>query len=253
VKIGVRNNPHLELTLQSIKASGKDRIVSYYDTGADFWLCWGWPTAEQMARDLPASARERIIAVDAHPFALEFGVHTGERIFQLGNWGAMANYPEGLKHVAPIKSRAIQHGPTLVLGQVRSTEQLRLGLIDTWYTPGCDQWIRSELAKPWRKFREHPREWVRLHSGKEQPTLAEDLRGCAAVLGWNSTALVHARRLGYPVTGVEEHAWCRLPDERLEALRVTPEDLRSGAAWLKYREFLGASQHDIRRAGGTAR
>lgn len=236
MKLGVRHSPHLENLLAGIDAVGEDQTTTYFNSGCDFWLAWGWPQAEEIAKH--GAPTDRIIALDAHPYALQAGDKSGDRIFQLGNWGAMARYPEGTVAVPDVPDRSNPTGPVLVLGQVRSTEQIRNGFVDVWHTPGFDQWTRSELAKPGRKFREHPREWARLRGGMQQPTLAEDLRGCSRVVGWNSTALVHCRRLGYPVEGFEAHAWNKLSDARLQALRLSPSALRCGSAWDSYRSWL---------------
>jgi hypothetical protein len=208
LRIGIRKSPHLETLAQSILTHG-DELVDVGNTGADAYLAWGWPQMQTVTRSLPKWVKAPLIIVDCHPFALEAGDRSGSRIFQLNNWGALAQYPapkslNTRRLVA--KSRSDEGGPVLVLGQVRSTEQIRQGFVDVWHTPGCDAWLKSELEKPNRKLREHPREWVRLYDGQRQPMLAEDLEGCSRVVGWNSTALVHARRLGYPVEGVDPHA-----------------------------------------------
>ncbi|HET7135186.1 MAG TPA: hypothetical protein VFJ25_04645 [Casimicrobiaceae bacterium] len=221
--------------MQGIAACG-DVFTSTYDTGADWYLCWGWPQAEQVMRD--GAPAERIICVDAHPYALMAGDRSGDRILQLGNWGALAAYPPGEVSLPRPRDRSTPTGPVLVLGQVRSTEQLRGGLVDVWYTAGCDEWTRRELGKPHRRFREHPREYARLFAGERQPTLAEDLHGCSGAISWNSTAAVHAQLLGFPATAAEAHGWAHLSLERLEALRVSPAELRSGRYWDSYREWL---------------
>ena len=160
MKIGVRKSPHIEELVAAIAASG-DQIASTYDTGCDFWLCWGWPQAEQVCRD-NGGVSSRVICIDAHPFALAPGARTGERIFQLGNWGFCAKYPpiEDLPAVELPRRRLTPSGPVLVLGHVSSTEQLRGELVDVWYTPGGDAWIAEELAHANRKFRPHPRMWT---------------------------------------------------------------------------------------------
>jgi hypothetical protein len=235
MKIGLRKSPHLELLVEGIAACG-DTLVSVYDTGCDYWLCWGWPQAEQVMRD--GAPAERIIAVDAHPFALMAGDRSGDRILQLGNWGALAKYPPVAQLGVKTRDRSVTGGPVLILGQVRSTEQLRGGLVDVWYTAGCDQWIRSELAHGNRCFREHPREWARLYPGEAQKTLAEDLVGCSSARSWNSTAAVHAQLLGYPATAAEAHGWAHIPLGELAALRVPPAALKSGVYWHTYRAWL---------------
>jgi hypothetical protein len=245
VKIGVRKSPHIETLVAAIAASGEE-IVSTYDTGCDFWLCWGWPQAEQVARD-NGGITDRIICIDAHPFALAPGARTGDRIFQLGNWGFLAKYPPITELPEAGATRKRSHnfrngGPVLVLGHVSSTEQLRGELVDVWYTPGGDAWLAEELRQPNRKFRPHPRMWT---EPRPQPSLAEDLKGCSRAVAWNSTAVIHARQLGVPATTVEAHGWGQFELEELEALRVSPSDVRSGVYWRAiYRPWL----ETIRRA-----
>lgn len=236
MKIGIRKSPHLDALVLGIEACG-DILTSVYDMGCDVWLCWGWPQAEQVMRDGAPSAR--IICVDAHPFALMAGDRSGDRILQLGNWGALARYPSvPAEPMLRSPSRSEPFGPTLVLGQVYTAEQRRLGLVDTWHTGGYEQWVRGELAKPNRKFRKHPRVWMVENSGQVQPSLADDLRGCFSVASWNSTAGVHAQLLGYPATAAEPHGWAHMELERLAAQRVSPAELRSGRYWGTYREWL---------------
>lgn len=236
MKIGVRKSPHIETLVEAIRASG-DEIATTYDTGCDFWLCWGWPQAEQVCKD--GARAERVICIDAHPFALAHGVGTGDRIFQLGNWGYLAKYPpikelEPMKEPRPITRRGGRY--VLVLGHVSSTEQQRGGLVDIWYTPGGDKWIADELKLPGRKFRPHPRMWT---EPRPQPTLLEDLKGCSRAVAWNSTAAIHARQLGFPATTVEAHGWGQFELEELAALRVTPTDVRNGVYWRAvYRPWL---------------
>lgn len=237
MKIGVRKSPHIEALVAAIAASG-DTLTSTYDTGADFYLCWGWPQAEQVERD---SGRARaIICIDAHPFALAAGDGSGARIFQLGNWGFLAAYPPvrsaELEPVKLPRSKSKPRGPVLVLGHVSSTEQQRGGLVDVWYTPGGDAWLAKELAKPGRKFRPHPRMWDKPHA---QPSLAADLKGCSSAVAWNSTAAVHARLLGYPAETIEAHGWAQFDLDFLASLRVSPADVRSGVYWRSiYRPWL---------------
>lgn len=235
MKIGLRKSPHLETLVAGIARCG-DTFTSEYDTGADFYLCWGWPQAEQVARDNGGRSAD-IICIDAHPFALMHGDGSGARIFQLGNWGALAAYPPGeLERVTAPKSRAVEDGPILILGHVSSTEQKRQGLVDVWHTPGGDKWLEEERAKPGRKFRPHPRMW---REGERQATLAEDLKGCSRALAWNSTSVIHARLLGYPADTIEPHGWGRFTLERLAALRVLPAEVRSGEYWATtYRPWL---------------
>ncbi len=236
MRIGVRKSPHLETVCAGITACG-DTFTSEYDTGADFYLCWGWPQAEQVARDNGGRSAD-IICLDAHPFALMAGDGTGARIFQLGNWGALALYPPGeVESVKVPKSKAVEGGPTLVLGHVSSTEQKRKGYVDVWHTPGGDVWLAEELRKPGRKYRPHPRMWDSANG--QQPSLADDLKGCSRAIAWNSTAVIHARLLGYPADSIEPHGWGRFELERLAALRVLPEALRSGEYWANvYRPWL---------------
>lgn len=241
MKLGVRKSPHLETVLQGIAAAGDVTLTSEYDTGADFYLTWGWPQAEQVARDLGTKRDADIICIDAHPFALRAGDGTGARIFQLGNWGRLARYPVAgeLARVAtdgPRKAGYDPEGPVLVLGHVSSTEQLRGGLVDVWYTPGGDAWLRDELRQPGRKFRPHPRMWK---EDNPQATLAADLKGCSAAVAWNSTAAIHARMLGFPSYCIEAHGWAHFDLDELGALRVTQAELRSGEYWAKtYRPWL---------------
>lgn len=242
MKLGVRKSPHLDTVLQGIAAVGGVTLTSEYDTGADFYLTWGWPQAEQVERDLGGKRAADIICIDAHPFALRAGDGTGARIFQLGNWGALARYPKPaaeLEHIAcvgPRKAGYDPEGPVLVLGHVSSTEQLRGGLVDVWYTPGGDAWLANELRQPERKFRPHPRMWK---AAEPQATLAADLRGCSAAVAWNSTAAIHARMLGFPSYCVEAHGWGHFDLDELGGLRVTQAELRSGEYWSKvYRPWL---------------
>lgn len=237
MKIGVRKSPHIEALVDAIRAEG-DEITSTYDTGADFYLCWGWPQAEQVCRD--GARAEQVICIDAHPFALAAGDGSGARIFQLGNWGYLARYPDSGKPLQTLyvpKARARRStGPLLVLGHVSSTEQLRGELVDVWYTPGGDAWLREELKKPGRKFRPHPRMW---NEPTPQPSLQSDLVGCRGAVCWNSTAGVHAQLLGYPAEGIEDHAWTRFDLDHLLSLRVSPADVRSGFYWRTvYRPWL---------------
>lgn len=241
MKIGVRKSPHLDTLLQGINAVGGVTFVSEYDTGADFYICWGWPQAEQVARDL-GGRDEDIICMDAHPFALRDGDGTGSRILQLGNWGRLARYPaptgeiERIKVQRPARGALDPGGPVLVLGHVSSTEQQRQGLIDVWFTPGGDAWLQEERREPGRKFRPHPRMWT---GPGQQPTLAADLRGCSSAVAWNSTSVIHARMLGWPAHSMEPHGWGHFELDELGALRVTQDALRSGEYWAKvYRPWL---------------
>jgi hypothetical protein len=130
-----------------------------------------------------------------------------------------------------------------VLGHVSSTEQQRQGLIDVWHTKGGDAWLVGELEKPGRKFRPHPRMWPPT-TAERQPTLAEDLKGCSGAVGWNSTAVVHARLLGYPANTVEPHGWGALDLGFLNWLQAMPADLRSGEYWRTvYRPWLEKGGH----------
>lgn len=238
MKIGVRPSPHIATLVDAIRASG-DAIVSAYDTGADFYLCWGWPQGEQIAKDIGRPAA--IICIDAHPFALMAGDGSGARIFQLGNWGFLADYPipqrgDLIEPVAVPRSKAREGGPVLVLGHVSSTEQLRGELVDVWYTPGGDRWLEAERKKPGRKYRPHPRMWT---EPRPQPSLADDLKGCSSAVAWNSTAVVHARLLGYPAESIEAHGWGQFDLDFLGWLRVSPSDVKSGAYWRNiYRPWL---------------
>lgn len=239
MKIGLRKSPHLETLLQGIAAVGGVEFVSEYNGGADFYLTWGWPQAEQVARDLGGRDAD-IICMDAHPFALRAWDRSGARILQLGNWGRLARYPEPtgeLEHIKiPKPAEYDPDGPTLVLGHVSSTEQLRQGLVDVWYTPGGDAWLADELRQPGRKFRPHPRMWT---VNAPQPSLAEDLRGCSGAMSWNSTAAIHVRMLGFRSVSVEAHGWGHFDIDELGALRVTQEDLRTGQYWAEvYRPWL---------------
>ena len=239
MKIGVRKSPHIATLVDAIRESG-DEIVSTYDTGADWYLCWGWPQAEQVERDNGGRA-DSIICIDAHPFSLAPGDKSGARIFQLGNWGFLAEYPipergDLVDAITPPKSKAKDGGPVLVLGHVSSTEQQRGELVDVWYTPGGDKWLAAELCKPNRKFRPHPRMWT---EARQQPTLADDLKGCSSAVAWNSTAAVHARLLGYPAETYEAHGWAQFDLGFLAWLRVSPADVKSGVYWrTTYRPWL---------------
>lgn len=236
MKIGVRKSPHLEFLLDGMLHGQQDVFTSTNDTGADFYLCWGWPQAEQVERD-NGGRRDRIICMDAHPFALKAGDVSGDRILQLGNWGAVAKYPPVEPISVPCLDAPINKGgPVLVLGQVDSTEQQRLGLVDAWHTPGYGKWVLEEMSKPNRKFRPHPRMW---NESVPQPSLASDLHGCSSAVSWNSTAAVHSQLLGYPCSSAEEHGWGRMILGELAALRVTPKQLRTGEYWAEvYRPWL---------------
>lgn len=238
MRIGLRASPHLDATCQGIKACGV-QFSSTYDTGCDWYLCWGWPQAEQVARD-NGGRTDAIICVDAHPFALRSGDRSGARIIQLGNWGFMAEYPHAPERCEELvevpRSKATAGGPVLVLGHVASTEQLRQGLVDVWHTPGGDAWIAAELGRPNRKYRPHPRMWA---EERPQASLAEDLEGCSAAVAWNSTAAIHARMLGYPAGTIEPHGWGGFDLDYLATLAVSPQELRSGDYWRNvYRPWL---------------
>jgi hypothetical protein len=236
MRIGLRKSPHLEALCEGILKAG-DTFTSTNDTGADWYLCWGWPQGQCTARDNGGRSSD-VICIDAHPFALRNGDRSGDRIFQLGNWGRLALYPPAPS--SPIKvprDKSKPGGPVLVLGHVSSTEQLRQGLIDVWYTPGGDAWIEEELAKPNRRYRPHPRMYEGIRGA--QPTLEEDLRGCSMAVGWNSTAVLHARMLGYPADSIEAHGWGWFTLEELAGHRVSPHALRSGEYWATvYRPWL---------------
>lgn len=240
MKIAVRKSPHLETLVASIERCG-DTITSVYDTGADYWLAWGWPQAQQCVQD--GAPTNRMICVDAHPFALMAGDRSGARILQLGSWGALARYPT--MTAADLNAELHdnpppKHGPILVIGQVYTAEQKRLGLVDVWHTGGYEVWCRTELAKPGRKFRKHPRIWLVENPGEVQPSLAEDLAGCSMASCWNSTVGIHARLLGWPSQSSEQHAWGHLSMALLRRLVVLPSQLASGEAWASYREWLGS-------------
>lgn len=234
MRIGLRKSPHLDAVVAGILASG-DTFTSTNDTGADFYLCWGWPQAQDVVKESHGRS-QHVICVDAHPFALRAGDRSGDRILQLGNWGALALYPPGRPdqsteaHLSGGRDRSTPGGPVLVLGHVSSTEQLRQGLVDVWHTPGGDAWLKEECAKPNRKFRPHPRMWPK-DSTVRQATLAEDLQGCSMAVGWNSTAVIHARLLGYPADSIEAHGWGRLSITELAGTRVGQHELRSGEYW----------------------
>ena len=249
MRIGIRKSPHLHEFAETILRSG-DTFTSTYDTGADFYLAWGWPQAQQVALDNSGRVGV-IICVDAHPFALKAGDTSGDRIIQLGNWGALAAYPPGMASIETPVYRSTLDGPVLVLGQVYTAEQQRLGLVDTWHTGGYEEWQKAEMAKPGRRYRKHPRIWARENEGELQPSLADDLEGCSEVVSWNSTAAIHARMLGYPATAYEAHGWAHLSLSRLAALRTSPEALRSGQAWHDYRRWL--LTHARQRLGGNTK
>jgi hypothetical protein len=239
MRIGLRKSPHIETLVEGIRRSG-DTFTSTNDTGADFYLCWGWPQAQDVVRENGGRSND-VICIDAHPFALRAGERSGERIFQLGNWGRLAKYPPSqLEGAWPaIRPCGIPGGPVLVLGHVSSTEQLRQGLVDVWYTPGGDAWCNAELMKPNRKYRPHPRMWPELYPGVKQATLEEDLCGCSRAIAWNSTAVLHARMMGYPAESVEPHGWGFFTLEELNGLRVSPQQIRSAQYWNEvYRPWL---------------
>lgn len=239
MRIGLRKSPHLEQLCDGILKCG-DTFTSTNDTGADYYLCWGWPQAQDVARENHGREAD-IICLDAHPFALRAGDRSGDRILQLGNWGRLAKYPPPrfeLEWQPRIRPCGVPDGPVLVLGHVSSTEQLRKGLIDVWYTPGGDAWLKQECALPNRKFRPHPRMWPQ-DSTVRQPSLEEELRGCSRAVAWNSTAVIHARMLGYEADSVEAHGWGWFTLEELAGLRVSPQELRSGQYWSEvYRPWL---------------
>lgn len=234
--IGLRKSPHLDELCNSILKHG-DRFTSTNNEGADFFLAWGWPQAEQVARE-NGGQHHKIICVDAHPFALQKGDTSGSRIFQLGNWGALAEYPDWRVRLPPIPLRARENGPVLVLGQVYTALQSAHGLVDVWHTGGYEQWLRSELDKPDRIYRKHPRVWEVENPGEIQPSLAADLERCSMARSWNSTAAVHALLMGYPATAAEAHGWAHLPLDRLAGQAWTPLQIRLGEAWAMYREWL---------------
>lgn len=236
LKIGIRKSPFLGTFADSILKHG-DTFTSTNDTGADFYLAWGWPQAEQVARD-NGGRHERIICVDAHPFALRKGDTSGARILQLGNWGALAKYPDWRRPVERVPNRAVATGPALVLGQVYTAIQKASGFVDVWHTGGYEIWAERECSQANRKFRKHPRVWAFENEGEIQPSLEEDLTGCSQVLSWNSTAAIHALMLGYPASAFEPHGWALMPLDRLAGQQMTPADLKSGTAWERYRAWL---------------
>lgn len=241
MRIGLRKSPHLELLAQSIADFG-DHFTSTNDTGADFYLAWGWPQAQDILKECGPQVSERIICVDAHPFALRAGDASGARIFQLGNWGALARYPWGEEVWPEPVDYFDPNGPVLVLGQVYTAEQRRLGLVDTWHTGGYEAWLKREMAQPGRVYRKHPRIWAVENEGQKQRSLEDDLDGCSRVVSWNSSAGVHARMLGYPATAAEAHGWAHMSLERLAYLRQYPTEIRSGEAWAHYRRWLVSLQ-----------
>ncbi len=266
MRIGIRKSPHLENVIAGMVAGGGIEWTSTNDTGADLYLCWGWPQAEQVARD-NGGQHERIICVDAHPFALKAGDVSGRRIVQAGNWGAMARYPPMLSVPMQCYELLAQDhvpvdidGPVLVLGQVYTAEQQRLGLVDVWHTGGYEEWFRSEMAQPNRKFRPHPRVWMRENDGESQPSLMDEMRGCSRAVTWNSTAGVHAIMAGLPCTAAEVHGWAHMDLRFLAALGITPAEMRNGGWWAHtWRPWLEETilplprLHDRRRAGARPR
>jgi len=236
MRIGIRKSPHLELLAASIEAAG-DTFTSTNDTGADFYLAWGWPQAEQVSRD-NGGRNERIMCMDAHPFALQKGDKTGARILQLGNWGALARYPDWLGVATPMRDRSTPGGAVLVLGQVYTAIQGQGGLVDVWHTGGYERWLEGELALPKRIYRKHPRVWAAENDGAEQPSLESDLWACERAVSWNSTAAIHSRLLGYPASAHEAHGWAHMSLEHLAGLVLLPDDIKSGRAWARYREWL---------------
>lgn len=237
MRIGIRPSPHIEDLVASILRHG-EVVTSFYDGGCDFYLCWGWPSALEIVKANGPACSARIICVDCHPFALRAGDGSGSRIFQLGNWGAMASYPAwNASHpIPPNKSKA--GGPVLVLGQVYTAEQARHGLVDVWHTGGYDDWVKTELLLLNRKFRKHPRIWAIENDGERQPSLEDDLLGCSRVVSWNSTAAIHAQQLGYHAVAVEPHGWAHMSLSHLAGLVMSKADINSGEAWRRYREFL---------------
>lgn len=236
MKIGLRASPHIESLVESIKRHG-DVVTSYYDGGCDFWLCWGWPSARDIAQ-ANEHATPRIICIDCHPFALRAGDESGSRIFQLGSWGALAKYPDWAARIELPHERGKTGGPILVLGQVYTAEQARHGLVDVWHTGGYDDWVKTELLRLNRKFRKHPRIWAVENDGQRQPSLEEDLAGCSRAVSWNSTAAIHAKMLGYHAVAVEPHGWAHMSMSHLAGLVMTKADIASGDAWAKYRDWL---------------
>jgi hypothetical protein len=238
VKIGVRPRPFLEELVATLPTHG-DFITSTYDTGADFYLGWGWPQCEQIARD-NGGQHAKIICVDAHPFALRRGDRSGARILQLGNWGALAKYPDWRTKMAPTPLRATPSGPVLVLGQVYTAIQKANGYVDVWHTGGYEDWLKAEIRKPNHLYRPHPRVWALETPSDAQPALEDQLRGCSAVKSWNSTAAVHALMWGYPATAAEAHGWAHLPLDLLSGQYWTALQVRLGEAWGLYREWLAS-------------
>jgi hypothetical protein len=237
MRIGLRASPHLEKLVNGIKLCG-DAFSSTNDTGCDWWLAWGWPQARQVMRD--GAPGSRIICVDAHPFSLMAGDRSGARILQLGNFGALAEYPPGDGTTIELPQlRHDERGLGLVIGQVYTRLQEQTGLVDVWHTPGFEAWAAGEMKKINRRFRPHPR-MVAFDGGGEQRSLEEDLARTSGVLTWNSTAAVHARLLGYPQIEIpaEAHGWGHMDIQRLAGLRASPAALNDGSYWHSYREWL---------------
>lgn len=236
MKVGVRKSPHLADLLQGIEACG-DNITGVDDTGCDVYLAWGWPQCQDVQKKMAAWNPAPLVCLDAHPFALRAGAKSGTRIIQINNWGALADYPEPkpVEFTESPYTWADPDGPVLVIGQVYTAEQAKLGLVDVWHTGGYENWVRQFDGKPGFRFRPHPRVWDRPEA---QPTLSKDLAGVSTVLTWNSTCGVHARLMGYPAKAEEAHGWARMDLDDLAGQERTAQELRSGEAWQSVREYV---------------
>ena len=147
MKIGLRKSPHLEAICAGILACG-DTFTSTNDTGADFYLCWGWPQGQDVVKQNGGRSAD-VICVDAHPFALRAGDRSGDRILQLGNWGRLAMYPP-----VPIEQpgvlprwpgdRSVQGGPVLTM--VRGRVVMEAGKLVA--EPGWGKPAKQQMPPP---------------------------------------------------------------------------------------------------------
>jgi hypothetical protein len=229
MKVGLCRNHMLEPHIAAgIRAAG-DELVDYADSGCDIYIAWGWPMAQEVERSIRVHRAKNmppIVCVDRGM------IDPTRRIFAINGWGALAHYhaPRALPF-EDVVCLADPEGPVLIIGQVPRAQK-RCGEVDQWDSPGYERWVAAELAKPNRKFREHPRVYNLQGHKVRQATLAEDLDGCAGAIGWNSTALIHAAMLGYPVETVEAHGMLlRFSPRGIFGLEWTLTECAEGTAW----------------------
>ena len=251
VKIAFNRNgaPHMPDLIAGIQACGDELdfdglwntgipIIVTSEPGCAAW-CW---------QNRPKWSKTIVVCVDVHPFPMLHAhnpAYPYTTIFQISRapdevWGAKAEYAPRERdwEAPPLSSDYDPNGPKLILGQVRSDDKTSRGLIDSWDSPGADRWADEARKQPNTKFREHPAEFRRNHPGEHRVSLEEDLRGCSGVLSWNSTAVIHARMLGYPGESAHPQGWGNMDITALAQQEVTPEELRSGEAWQRVRTWL---------------